>query len=184
MSQTQLTLNREQITSLYVNDKLTYDQIIDQLQLGVTSGALRWFIRKNGFMRDKFEARKHTQMRNLCKLCGNNFNSNSGHSAYCMTCCPTKRDRQRASAYKISYAQYEELCSRQKYTCGMCKIPLQNFKPENVCVDHDHNTCEIRGVLCRACNRTLGIYETFKASSEAYLQIHKGNGTPNTRSNS
>jgi hypothetical protein len=38
--------------------------------------------------------------------------------------------------------------------CGVCNLPI--FKP---CLDHDHSTGAVRGVLCTGCNALLGKVE-------------------------
>jgi hypothetical protein len=61
---------------------------------------------------------------------------------------------QRESAmrkYGITVADYELLYEAQGGKCGICE------KPEPVlCVDHCHRTNRVRGLLCRACNRSIG----------------------------
>jgi hypothetical protein len=36
------------------------------------------------------------------------------------------------------------------------KCEICGFADEALCVDHDHETGRIRGVLCRRCNRSIG----------------------------
>ena len=46
----------------------------------------------------------------------------------------------------------------EKNQGGLCKICQQPEKEgTRLCVDHDHKTGRIRGLLCRRCNRTLGL---------------------------
>lgn len=165
------SLHGNSVIDLYVNKKMTPEKIIEHLNLTTTLGAVRWFLRKSGVYRNKFEARRLAKMHVCCKLCSKNFIANSGASKHCKTCCPTDRDRQRAVWYGITRAQYDEFRRRQNDACGLCKISLNKFNDYNVCIDHDHSTGTIRGILCRGCNRMLGIYETYKASAEAYLRL-------------
>jgi hypothetical protein len=52
--------------------------------------------------------------------------------------------------YKITPEEYKNLCIKQKYRCVIChkKVPL--------CVDHNHKTGAVRGLICRHCNALLG----------------------------
>lgn len=54
--------------------------------------------------------------------------------------------------YGLSIEQYNELRKRQGYKCAICgkKEGAHRFD-----VDHDHKTGEVRGLLCRFCNRLL-----------------------------
>lgn len=47
----------------------------------------------------------------------------------------------------------EKLLKEQKFICPLCK---HKIKPEEACLDHDHQTGYIRGVLHRNCNDSEG----------------------------
>ena len=53
--------------------------------------------------------------------------------------------------YGLSPAQFETMLMAQ---CGACLICGNSDTP--LAVDHDHVTGEVRGLLCRSCNITLG----------------------------
>lgn len=57
--------------------------------------------------------------------------------------------------YGISLEYYNSLREIQKYKCAICRIPEGQFE-EALIVDHDHNTGEVRGLLCKRCNSGLG----------------------------
>jgi len=54
--------------------------------------------------------------------------------------------------YGLSKEQYQEMLRQQKSSCAICS---KAFK-QNPCVDHDHETNKVRGLLCRKCNSLLG----------------------------
>jgi Recombination endonuclease VII len=67
----------------------------------------------------------------------------------------------------FSYAQYLKLLKKQKEKCKICKLVM-----ENPCVDHDHSTGIVRGILCWHCNIGLGHFDDPKLLKNAlkYLQ--------------
>lgn len=80
------------------------------------------------------------------------------------------------SRYGIRLADYEALLEKQGGLCAICKQPeraLRKGKPVNLCVDHDHDTGIVRGLLCRSCNSALGFIEDSAETAEtmaAYLR--------------
>lgn len=68
------------------------------------------------------------------------------------------RRNQRRSVLKREYglteADVDRMIVEQK---GKCPICLTKITEENLAVDHDHATARVRGILCRRCNRTLGL---------------------------
>lgn len=55
--------------------------------------------------------------------------------------------------YNIEKHEYNQLVEKQN---GLCKICLNK---RNLCVDHDHKTGKIRGLLCHKCNLAIGLLE-------------------------
>lgn len=69
-----------------------------------------------------------------------------------------KREIERNSNFKRLYGitldAYNELFKKQKGLCALCgKSPFK----ENMCVDHDHETGKVRGLLHKKCNTALGL---------------------------
>ncbi len=57
--------------------------------------------------------------------------------------------------YGIDLNQYNKIFQGQKGLCLGCYKHQIQFK-HRLSVDHDHKTGQIRGLLCRNCNLTLG----------------------------
>lgn len=57
--------------------------------------------------------------------------------------------------YGISWEEFERVYSTQDGRCAICTKELQKAS-RDTCIDHDHLTGVIRGVLCRKCNTGLG----------------------------
>src|SRR5262245_12043451 len=60
------------------------------------------------------------------------------------------RERALLRSYGLTKAQWE---APWQHGCGICG------STDNLVVDHDHRTGKVRGVLCRAHNAGLGIFD-------------------------
>ena len=56
--------------------------------------------------------------------------------------------------YNLTLEQYNELLARQRSCCAICGRHVESLT-RNLCVDHDHVTLELRGLLCDFCNRRV-----------------------------
>ena len=69
-----------------------------------------------------------------------------------------ERPRWRKSKYGISEVEYQHLLKKQKGLCAICgRGPGRGDLA--LCVDHDHKTKRIRGLLCHRCNVALGLLD-------------------------
>lgn len=59
--------------------------------------------------------------------------------------------------YNITLEEYNSLSEKQNHVCGICNETESNSRISVLCVDHDHSTGKIRGLLCSNCNRSLGL---------------------------
>lgn len=59
------------------------------------------------------------------------------------------------SLYGISESEFQALLAAQAGKCALCSVVFTEVGRRNLCVDHDHVTGEVRGLLCRLCNRSI-----------------------------
>lgn len=69
----------------------------------------------------------------------------------------TEVDYYMRNQYGISLEDYNRLLSEQNGGCAICGTPPGgNVKQKRLHIDHDHETGEVRGLLCQHCNQALG----------------------------
>ena len=57
--------------------------------------------------------------------------------------------------YGLSIDEYKAMLRAQGDACAICAQPPGE---RSLAVDHDHETGEVRGLLCSACNAGLGMF--------------------------
>lgn len=68
----------------------------------------------------------------------------------------------REKKYGMTQEAYDALIEKQGGLCAICGLPeTATFKGtlRTLCVDHDHDTGAIRGLLCSLCNQALGFFK-------------------------
>jgi hypothetical protein len=92
---------------------------------------------------------------------------------YLFTCAPCKADHAKNGAryhepydkifdrhlrrtYNITLEEYQALAEAQGGGCAICHEPSRKIHTK-LSVDHDHATGKIRGLLCHACNQSIGM---------------------------
>ena len=58
--------------------------------------------------------------------------------------------------YGLTPEGYVKLLVLQDRRCAICRRTREELQQDLV-VDHDHATGEVRGLLCKSCNRFLGV---------------------------
>jgi hypothetical protein len=62
--------------------------------------------------------------------------------------------------YGLSADEYQTLLANHNFACGICKVEISyalGYKGKrSVVVDHNHETGDVRGILCSKCNLVLG----------------------------
>lgn len=67
--------------------------------------------------------------------------------------------------YGITLEKYDEMLAAQGGACAICTRPPSG---QELVVDHDHDTDEVRGLLCQNCNIGLG---HFRDDPDLLLQV-------------
>jgi nitrate/TMAO reductase-like tetraheme cytochrome c subunit len=84
----------------------------------------------------------------------------------------SQRKYKLAHTYKITENEYLTMLVLQNSQCAICK---KDFVQGEACIDHNHNTGEARGLLCKNCNKGLGfLQDDAKVLSKAvdYLESY------------
>lgn len=99
----------------------------------------------------------------------------------CKTCLSAKNQKNAQRnhlkrKYDISVETYNEKLKNQKYCCALCG-KTQEEEKSALCVDHNHETGKVRDLLCRVCNRALGLFkdnpELLRKAAD-YIERHDG----------
>ena len=73
--------------------------------------------------------------------------------------------------YDISLEEYNDLLNKQNGVCAICEKACSTGR--RLCVDHDHKTNKVRGLLCLNCNRGIGNFKdsiSTLRNATAYLE--------------
>ena len=133
----------------------------------------------------------------ICTDCGTNpvVSLRQRKRYRCHDCTNKERKRQYAAdrinrlaqarqyQFGITPDMYDALVTAQNGCCAICGAPETRSRDgitNQLAVDHDHMTGELRGLLCNRCNMGLGCLresEAVLAGALAYIQVHRGEYT-------
>lgn len=74
----------------------------------------------------------------------------------------TREAKWRQQKINITWEKYLAMFIEQDYKCAICRISIAPSTVQCMgnqvvgCVDHDHNTSKVRGLLCQRCNSGIG----------------------------
>lgn len=106
----------------------------------------------------------------VAPLCACGAPTTRVHYPCCADCAPkptrTARKQKRLTGlaaslrkYGLSKEDYQRMQRAQNFKCAICL--QQDFDEKRglrrLCVDHDHKTDKVRGLLCSKCNTMLGM---------------------------
>lgn len=108
------------------------------------------------FYLDKKKNRYHSR----CKLCSGYATQEGRKRSKSRLKNQKKRNRTRdyLSKYGITQKDYNKYFKIQRGECAICHIHQKDLK-QKLCVDHDHKTGKVRGLLCKKCNIGLGYFK-------------------------
>lgn len=83
--------------------------------------------------------------------------------------------------YDLTEDEYNILYLSQSGKCAICYKDMAHID-KSTHIDHDHNTGEVRGLLCHSCNTAIGLFmedksimeNAIKYLSEAGMKMKKG----------
>lgn len=79
------------------------------------------------------------------------------------------------SQYGITISEFNLLLEVQANKCATCLREGADKNP--LCIDHDHESGKVRGLLCRNCNLALGLLRDDQIAISnllEYIKRHKG----------
>ena len=97
-----------------------------------------------------------------CKPCRLAYNRMNYTTAY-----------HRKRAYGITEAEYGGMAFSQGWGCAICGSKTE----KDLLVDHNHDTGEIRGLLCHTCNSGIGYLRDNPAVMRSAIEYLEENGS-------
>ena len=113
----------------------------------------------------------------ICKVCNEekplcNFGKHSNNNKYnisriCKNCSVELNKESKVRGYNISKNDFIKMLENQDYKCKICGTEIKYSSPlkdkyKSACIDHNHKTGKVRGLLCSNCNRALGLFKDNK----------------------
>lgn len=114
-----------------------------------------------------------------CPTCAITYTPIAPSQKYCSNDCRGNNSYYKRN-YGITESRYREMKEEQGDRCALCGGEgfIMNSKrhKERLCVDHDHETGKVRGLLCHNCNRALGLLQDkpeLMRKAANYVEKHK-----------
>lgn len=132
-----------------------------------------------------------------CKKCGvtqplteyyKTTDRKSGHKTVCKTCIKSEPRTEKKKEYMKEYSKkyflktrynltqedYVALLVNQNHKCAICGVDEQELSNKKLYVDHNHETGQVRELLCHNCNVSLGLLkESIQTLTKAIAYLDK-----------
>ena len=132
-----------------------------------------------------------------CNTCGEDkplqeYYRKGGHPIInCLSCRSSGKAKQNlkkklsrdfVKKYGMDYDEYDRMFSEQQGCCAICKSSDPKGRwignTRALCVDHDHTTGQVRGLLCNTCNQGLGnFFDNIEYLERAIVYLNKSHNT-------
>lgn len=115
-----------------------------------------------------------------CKgMCNPHYNQKRWADGHNRPTPEKHRERRMRHRYGIGPDEYDAMFEQQRGLCAVCGEPPDETNTRahwggKLCVDHDHDTGQVRGLLCNDCNLAVGYGKSpdnLRAAAD-YLQRH------------
>lgn len=80
----------------------------------------------------------------------------------------------RVARYNLSPEEFINKYDEQNKMCGICKEEIDLV---DSAIDHNHSTGSFRGILCKQCNRALGMFKDNETLLSNAIEYLKKNGS-------
>ena len=104
--------------------------------------------------------------RNACKECRKEYHKTN----------QVARRWKYQNKYGITLEDYDEMLNQQNGCCAICGSNDPGGPGKRFVVDHNHQTKEVRGLLCNSCNRALGYFQDSPSILSKALNYLRTNG--------
>jgi len=120
---------------------------------------------------------------NLCASCAKKSKRNPNFKHGLTKTRPYKRRYKLKSLYNITEEDFKRIYTLQKGRCKICNKHEKTLK-RRLCIDHNHNTKKVRGLLCHSCNFILGVSKENVLILKRAIKYLNKKGNINARTNS
>lgn len=166
-----------ELARAYYCDGHTWRETYDHVRKthDVSDRTFRTFKQTAGVSRGRANAQQLKRFACVCAVCHADFKARTPTALMCEGCvgddhvgkesARPKRYQylKRIQSYGIGVREFELVLQRQENRCGLCERKMRSL-----CIDHDHVSGKVRGLLCNRCNLLLGQIEL--SNGQKWLQ--------------